>query len=117
MSNIGVKLENCIDKQQLLNTSYTLSHLVIASIISAYLKDKKPLVLVVILFAMLGYIGYTEYPIMPLHLLASGTFIYLLDMYIINKNKNNIITTRSILQTLWKIPYWSIISYYIMMMQ
>ena len=97
--------------------SYVLSHIVIASILTLCLKNNKPVLLFTILSLILGFVSYTEQNKMPIYLLIlCGFVIYALDTYIINKppsnDKNKV---KELLDTIWKVPYWGILSYYVML--
>lgn len=111
------KLENCIDKEKIMEMSYVLSHIVTASILTLCLKNNKPILLFTILSLILGFVSYTEQNKMPIYLLIlCGFVIYALDTYIINKppsnDKNKV---KGLLDTIWKVPYWGILSYYVML--
>ncbi len=109
------KLENCINKEKIMEISYLLSHIIVASILVVCLKNNKSLLLFTILSLMLGFVSYTEQNKIPIYLLAlCGFIIYMLETHIINKpapNDNN--KVKKLLDTIWKIPYWAILSYYI----
>ena len=78
--------ENCISKEKLLGLSYTLSHIIVASILVICLKNNKRILLAILLFSMLGFVSYTEQETIPIYsLLMLGTFIYMIDIYIINR--------------------------------
>ena len=99
---------------------YFLSHIVMASILVVCLKKTQPLILTIILSGILGFVSYTEQSILPIYTLPIyGTAIYLLDFIIMtsylpeNINKT---TFDLFYQTMWKLPYFGIISYYIIML-
>jgi len=112
-----LKIENCIDKEKILELSYTISHIAIASILVICLKNNKSLLLAILLFMMLGFVSYSEQNKMPIYLLIScGIIVYVLDTYVINNplpnDKNKM---KSMIDTIWKVPYWGLVSYYIIL--
>lgn len=125
------KLENCIgDKEWLLNVGYNISHIIIASILVIYLKNKL-FILTFLLFSMLFFISYTNsttHTIQSYRLLIFGTLLYFIDIFIMsestntseNKSDENLSNyvkdhAKSISwkTMIWKIPYYGILSHYI----
>jgi len=108
-----------VTKRYILEMMYLLSHLAFASILIVFLKNINPLALAVILFMMLGYISYDEQQIMPMYTLPLiGTAIYIFDLFIVGEPKNTIRQSSVIFTlktTLWKLPYYGIISYYVIL--
>lgn len=96
---------DCLDN---LDNIVPFVHIVVATIFVICLK-RNPYILALLLTGILGYTIYSEKNALPIYLLpALGCFTYILDSVVINKN----ITIES---AAWKIPYWSIISYYVIM--
>jgi hypothetical protein len=98
------------DMKNIQNITYTSSHFLVATILVLCLKNINPLLLTGILFALLGYISYYEIEELGIPkylLLVCGFIIYIIEQYVINGSiKFNC-------NTLWKIPYWGIIMYYL----
>jgi hypothetical protein len=90
---------------------YNYSHLISSTIGVFCLKKYNPILLLVLLLAQLGYITSVEAENMgfPRSLLfICGVVLYVISEYIMSENKLEINY-----QTLWKIPYFGIITYYI----
>lgn len=157
--NIIDKIDK-INKETIINTTYTLSHLIFSVILVICIKKYSKLLLTFLLSLILIFISYSEKDVIPSYvLILIGTLIYLIDKFIINKNDvnkiddindidvNNNVNNNvnndvnndldkyveqnldkylnedisqnykkindSIGSDVWKIPFWSIISYYI----
>lgn len=110
---------NKITKKYILDTLYLLSHIAFASILVVCLKKINPLLLAVLLFAMLGYISYDEQRTMPIYtLVAVGTAMYCVDLFIVGDPKESLkkkSTLRTLKDSIWKLPYYGIISYYVIL--
>ena len=108
-----------ITKKYIFEMMYLLSHLAFASILVVCLKNISPVLLAVMLFIMLGYISYDEQYIMPIYTLSLvGTVIYFFDLFVVGEPKNTIKQSSIIFTlktTLWKLPYYGIISYYVIL--
>jgi hypothetical protein len=99
----------------LINMILVLSHLVVAIILIIVLKNTNPLLLALLLALMVAYICYQNRQIMPLYLLpAIGLLVYSLELLVSTKPNQPIYTT--ILGSIWRVPYWSILSYYIIIL-
>jgi Na+/serine symporter len=116
------KLSNCIgDKKLLIDTGYMISHIIIASIFVTCLKRKNPLLLLLLLSLILSYMSYESQNERPLFvLILFGSMIYIIDMFIMNQdypNDNDIDSNnkKTWINQLWKIPYYGILSHYIML--
>lgn len=100
---LGTKLQ--------LENIYNYSHLVSSTIGVLCLKKYNPILLFILLFAQLGYITSVEAEIMgfPKSLLfICGFLLYISSEYIMNDSKLEVNY-----RTLWKIPYFGIVCYYI----
>lgn len=120
-------IKNCIgDKKQIIAILYFFSHIVLASVLITCLK-KQPIVLTSLLSALLGYIIYSEINEIPYIMLPLiGLVMYIIDFFImddfeesqiINNNLNNNIQNKNALitfkKTIWKLPFYGILSYYL----
>ncbi len=109
--SINKQTINFVDSQQIKQISYTLSHFVIATILILCLKKYNPILLFVLLASMLSYICYSEqlYYMLPL----LGFLLYIIDYTVMETNFNeNSTFCQRIQNTLWKVPYYSILLYY-----
>jgi hypothetical protein len=121
IKDIEQNLTSCLnDSQAIQYVLYILSHIVVATILVKYLKNFKPTVLFGLLCIILIYISFTEKNKIPFYILPTvGILMYLLDYFVIssdeleNLNKTNI---KMILKTMWKIPYYGIASYYLILL-
>jgi hypothetical protein len=121
IKDIEQNLTSCLnDSQAIQYVLYILSHIVVATILVKYLKNLKPTVLFGLLCIILIYISFTEKNKIPFYILPTvGVLMYLLDYFVIssdeleNLNKTNI---KMILKTMWKIPYYGIASYYLILL-
>lgn len=113
------KLEDYVgDKKIFLESAYMLSHLIIASLLVVFLKKYKPIVLSGLLSSMVIYLTFTEKDNLPVYLLPlSGITIYIIDTFIMSRYYCESQMSQSLFQqiqdTIWRLPYWSIISYYV----
>ena len=101
-------IEDClIDKKILFNVAYTMTHIVIATLFVTCLKNTKPYILTLLLAIIVGVVTYDEKDNILFYMLPiCGSLIYLLD--VLTSGKFN-------LNTIWKIPYWSLVSYYVIL--
>lgn len=110
---------NNITKKYLLDMLYLLSHIVCATILVVCLKQNNPMLLATILFAILGYICNEEQTIIPIYTLpAVGFLMYCFDLFIIGEPKTTIKKSQGLTTlntTLWKLPYYGIMSYYVIL--
>lgn len=118
LKSVQDKITNCLgNKEAIQKTLYMLSHICFATIIVMFLKKYQPIVLAIILAGMLGFISYTEQTTFPIYVLPSmGVAMYLFDFFIISSYSEENInkTTLDVLKkTIWKIPYYGIIIYYV----
>lgn len=108
-----------LTKECVVDTLYLLSHIAFASILVVCLKNINPVLLFVLLMIIMGYISYDEQKRIPYYtLFIIGGLIYSFDLFITGNPKNSL-KKSSILHTLkttvWKLPYYSILSYYIIL--
>ncbi len=119
LDNMSPLETNKITKKYLFDTLYLLSHIAFASVLVICLKNTNPILLAIILSMMLGYISYDEQRTMPIYtLFIAGLLIYAIDLFIIGEPKNspkNISILRRFGSTIWKLPYYGIMSYYIIL--
>ena len=99
---------------------YQVSHIVIATILVICLKKYNTNILALLLIAMLGYLSFEEQNNIPIYTLISfGLGFYLINMLIIESpfdELNMKMKTNKLLKNVWQIPYYGIISYYIMIL-
>lgn len=120
IQDIKTSIGKCLDNSEAIqNALYVLSHIVVATILVLCLKKFQPLLLAGLLIAMLTYIGVSERQKLSIYALPTIAIImYSLDFFIMsnnspdNKNKTN---WQILLNTLWKLPYYGIISYYLIL--
>ena len=93
--------------KNIIDSLYTLSHIIAATIFVICLKKFNPKLLVLLLFSILGYIAYSEKNTVSIYI----PFVFGIIIYIIS-NLLNDIKFKNIRTDLWQIPYWGIISYY-----
>lgn len=106
------KIKNINCEDELINILILLSHIVIGTIFVICLKNSRPLLLALLLSLIVGYISYSINESIPYYTIPTiGLVIYALEL--ITDVGNNTPMYIKITNTLWKIPYWSIISYYI----
>lgn len=125
---------NNITKENIIDTAYLLSHIAFATILVICLKNINTSLLTVLLSIILGYISYHQQNSIPIYtLFFMGLVIYLFDLFVISnsnnsnnstnskklfnfvKNTNNTSIFHTLASTLWKLPYYGIISYYIIL--
>lgn len=91
---------------------YNYSHIASATLCVICLKKYNPILLFLLLFTQLGYLTVTlneTIQVNKIVLFICGFVLYLISEYIMNTNKIEIKYN-----TLWKIPYFGIITYYIL---
>lgn len=99
----------------LTNMLMLLSHLIVAIILIIVLKNTNPLLLTLLLSLIVGYICYTIQETFPIYLLpAIGITIYSVELLVSTKPSQPLYTT--ILGSIWRVPYWAILSYYIVIL-
>jgi hypothetical protein len=88
--------------------------------LAIFLKRKQPLILFGLLSAILAYISFTEKERLPFYILPLyGTIMYIIDFCIISSylTENINKSTLNVLErTIWKLPYFGIIMYYVSIM-
>lgn len=117
MVNININL----DTMDMLSVAFIFMHLVLASLFIIWIKKNK-LLLGIMLFGMMGFLMYDQSEKLSVMLLPIfGTFLYmsslLLRKSVTTTNSSDIHDTHDsvIMTAFWQIPYWSIVSYYIVM--
>jgi hypothetical protein len=112
----------CLVDQKSFNKFFVVLHIIVATIFIILLKNTRPITLTLLLTVILGYIIYSEKSNLPIYLLPSlGITIWLLDICITSNTRvadlQNMISNEKVLENnVWKIPYWSIASYYIVLL-
>lgn len=116
-----------LGKNMMKESGYMVFHLVAASIFTIYMKEQNPLILTGLLMVILSYISYVSQNERPLYvLLLFGLGIYIIDIFIISKKDKTIIFEQNgnlkkdrfidiIKKTIWKVPFFGILSHYIML--
>jgi len=103
------------NKDQVLNELYSMSHIIIATILVVCLKRYNDKILTLLLLVMLVYLSYQEKNNIPIYtLFAIGTAYYLISMLVVRSPFDNE-PNKKYIDNLWQIPYWGIVSYYIIM--
>jgi len=104
------------DPEKIKQTGYTLSHFIIATIFVVCLKKFNPILLLVLLTLMLIYLCYTEQTNIPIYMLPLfGLILYVADSTIMATNNDILSISQKIKNTLWKLPYYGILIYYVML--
>lgn len=104
--------------KELVNMLLLLSHIVLAIIFIICLKNSRPVLLSMILSLIVCYICYTVQEIVPWYLIPSiGIIIYGIEMVISNMSydSSKLPLHLKIIKSLWRMPFMSIISYYIIL--
>jgi hypothetical protein len=100
------------DKKMMIDLSYTLSHLIVATLLVICLKKFNSILLAVLLSLILSYICYIEQTNIPIYMLPTFAIIlYILDSTIMRSDKDV-----GCSNTFWKLPYFGILVYYIRML-
>ena len=97
------------------NMIYLLSHFVAATLFVVLLKNRDSITLAIILTCMLGYLCYDNSNYFSKWLLpVMGTVMYVIDYaFVTTKCGNKKLSHISkIKKTIWKLPYYAIVSYY-----
>jgi hypothetical protein len=114
MVNININL----DTMDMLSVAFIFMHLVLASLFIIWIKKNK-LLLGIMLFGMMSFLMYDQSEKISIMLLPIfGTFLYLCSLLLkmpIDDTKINDSHDGIIITAFWQIPYWSIISYYVVM--
>jgi len=104
------------DPEKIKQTSYTLSHFIIATILVICLKKFNPILLLFLLTLMLIYLCYTEQKNIPIYMLPLfGLILYVVDSTIMTTNNDILPIGQKIKNTLWKLPYYGVLMYYVML--
>jgi hypothetical protein len=100
------------DKKMMIDLSYTLSHLIVETLLVICLKKFNSILLAVLLSLILSYICYIEQTNIPIYMLPTFAIIlYILDSTIMRSDKDV-----GCSNTFWKLPYFGILVYYIRML-
>lgn len=107
---------NIVQNENITKTVYTSMHIIIATVFVLCLKQHNQIILTLLLTAMVAYLINDSDGIQLYTLPAIGVTIYLLDILISLPSPSNTNTytnnQSNLLNTIWKIPYWSIVGYY-----
>ncbi len=104
------------DNKILLDIGITASHIIIATILVLCLKKYNNYILTVLLLIMVGVISYQEINNIPIYtLIMIGLIFYLINMIIIDQN-DTLDYKPKFISNLWQIPYFGIVSYYIILL-
>jgi len=114
MVNININL----DTMDMLSVAFIFMHLVLASLFIIWIKKNK-LLLGIMLFGMMGFLMYDQSEKISVMLLPIfGTFLYLSSSLLktpVTDTNSSDLHNGIIMTAFWQIPYWSIVSYYIVM--
>ena len=112
-------------KKCLSDMIYLLTHIIFTIVLIICLKRTSPITLAIILSLILGYISYNERNIIPIYMLfICGSLIYVLNLFAMDNYffyDNNLLSNnhkpkiKTFILNIWKIPYYGIISYYVML--
>lgn len=112
-------INDCFDKKVILESLHMLSHLIVASLLVVMLKNTNPMLLTALLASMLIYISYDCNDKLPIYSLYTiGTIMYIVDfLATVSYNPETLkyTTANIIYKSIWKLPYFGILSYYIIM--
>ena len=104
---------------ELMNMLILLSHIVIGTILVICLKTSRPIMLTLLLSLIVGFICYIIQESIPYYVIpAMGLAIYAIELTTNTMSQSQSIskpTYLTIITTLWKIPFWSIICYYVIL--
>lgn len=109
-------LTNCFYDKSIQNAFFVMSHMIFSVTSVFFLKKYDPILLSIILSIILSFISYTEKKIIPMPLLfLMGFTLYFMDIFIVDFNNFDNVDDKlkSIKKTIWKIPFYGILIYYI----
>lgn len=105
--------------KDLVNMLLLLSHIVIAVIFIICLKTSRPVLLTLLLSLIVCFICYTVQESIVWYMLPSiGIVMFALELFInnISPEQNKKPFHIRLISSLWKMPYYSILSYYIILL-
>ncbi len=96
------------DKKVIAEKLYNYSHIIVTIILVLCLKNKNKKILALLLMCIFGFMNYTEIK-EPLIYICIGLLFYFIELFLTNTTSLN----EKIIDTIWKIPFWSIVLYYV----
>jgi len=113
--------KDIINKEILVDIGYTFSHIIGATILVLCLKQFSIPILTLLLSLMLGYLSFENMDSIPIYtMVLIGITMYLLNVIVINdtcvESDRKDRVKKNLLNNLWQIPYWGILSYYLIIL-
>jgi hypothetical protein len=104
-----------LDLKTVSGVGYAYSHIIAALLITFCLKKYNSVLLTILLSLILAYMSYEAKDKFPIYtLIVFGVLVYVINMIVVDEYSENELLSTKIQKSLWKIPFWGIISYYVM---